>query len=360
MKKFIALFLAGLILLAACGAEMPAINPENNEDDTEPSNCGSSVPPIELWVISTPNFKNELIKQFSSLHSASGVKGFYYPAIEFDGLELYYAEGGENALFFSFGPVGITKKAGSYHFSYETNVEIVIEIPENRHIDYRDKDIDEYLRIIARDNSYAFTEDGFVYKAGDSMIMGGINGRTFRLEMPKHMTDYESLRDLAFEFIETAELITIGDVSTSSTPENNGESEGCGPLPTFIFNPTKAALAAELDEFYFPTSEIDGFSLSHVTIMESLYIFVYTADGRDSYPYIAIEIARDESLKIPQYDGYTFEGGLAYNHVHKDISGYIGGIYFRIRSPDKKLSSFEYLNELALEFIETAELITIE
>jgi len=368
MKKVLCILLAVCVVcaLSACGEAQvdPGNSPPYGEVPGDPDSAGCAAPPITIWN-SGEDFKDKLIKEARK----SKIEEFYFPALEIDGYEIYYLYGGDNHFTYSYGVPKEEKYHGMYASSYEINIEILIEIPEKSHAATIDMDIVGYLKMIARDNKYSFTEDGFVY-GGDNSIFGGIEQSFFRISLPRGQNNYDYLRDLAFQLIETAELVVVEPLPPPPPP----------PPPLIILNAGKDNLlaeinkaktthsieysdnnAAEIKEFYFPALEIDGFSLAHITITQRLFGFAFTTDGQDSDTYIIIETARDRRTKVPRdLLNHTYRDGLTYDTVSKDISGYIGGLYFKIRSSSDNVLSEGELRALALRLKETAELITIE
>ena len=152
---------------------------------------------------------------------------------------------------------------------------------------------------------------------------------------------------------------------------------------------------ADIKEFYFPTMEIDGYELYaveagqggmryyyaltemlknsddllFVPVIEITILFPKAISGVDfEHPFESwIEIAREEGKSLTEdnmlyrdFEGYAEYGG------HGIITAPIGDMVFSISVPSYptndafvRVDEYEVSRELALRFIETAELITV-
>jgi len=146
---------------------------------------------------------------------------------------------------------------------------------------------------------------------------------------------------------------------------------------------------ANIKEFYFPTMEIDGYALYNVIVSEYKisYFFVLIELFNDVLPScISISIDRSSSIRDIEFE-HPFEAKIAYskehgwsyltedNMLYKDRGGWggygsitapIGDTVFTISVPSYptndafvRVDEYEVSRELALRFIETAELITV-
>jgi hypothetical protein len=242
MKKLITLLLvAGLILtLTACAqpvdtqtpsditavtTDMPPGTQTNDVEATSERNRSYTIAPETFWLdsIADRNFKTAIVGNLDSsrlandnadsLNNISEVHNFYLPQ-KIAEFELYCVSIGEAGFVYYFSPPNDrTKKAGQYFFSHDTDIEIIIERPEARHIDYINMNGIEYLREIAVANNLTLTEDGFLYCDNffsHNLIDGQIGNTIFSIRAPKSF-DYERLRSLARELISTAELVNVDE-----------------------------------------------------------------------------------------------------------------------------------------------------
>ncbi|MCL2071721.1 MAG: hypothetical protein FWH07_05750 [Oscillospiraceae bacterium] len=142
---------------------------------------------------------------------------------------------------------------------------------------------------------------------------------------------------------------------------------------------------ADIKKFYFPTMEIDGYELYRVDVGENATQYYYVStqllkDSEDFWlsasPRIEIFISRPgwikdtsvdqfESLKEQtreQGPSYLIEDNIIYNKADWESEGHIytpiGNSVLGISVPEE-LDDYEFLREIALRFIETAELITV-
>jgi len=137
---------------------------------------------------------------------------------------------------------------------------------------------------------------------------------------------------------------------------------------------------SSLSEFYFVTVEVDGVELTLVQISRGYvsYIF-YSIEAieagqvwRDIYTEVSININRldntlspDEAWQIVAEQALDDGGVLSerynmvYSERHNDIIARIGDTWFSIRVPDR-LNNQSFLENLALEVIETSELVILD
>jgi hypothetical protein len=136
---------------------------------------------------------------------------------------------------------------------------------------------------------------------------------------------------------------------------------------------------AEITEFYFPPAEIVGFELRRVIMSESSFGFSYIPEEESNVSAaeyteeIRVVIRRGEWYKEQNIDIFltwveqaqneswgrlTECGNMLYSEKHSLIVARMQDTTIRIDVPPE-LNTFEFLRDLALQVIETAELITV-
>jgi hypothetical protein len=134
---------------------------------------------------------------------------------------------------------------------------------------------------------------------------------------------------------------------------------------------------AEITEFYFPSIEIEGFELHNAAIFDSTLIFTYaplntTRDVVSIVPTIRIFVGRPEWDRKQGGDifhdtvresvesgfGRLTESGMMYAEDGL-IFARLGDTTLRIDVP-AELNRYEFLRDIALQIIDTAELVDVE
>lgn len=126
-----------------------------------------------------------------------------------------------------------------------------------------------------------------------------------------------------------------------------------------------------LGEFYFVNVEIDGFEFIGIEISRYGVTFIY-ACVEESWDEVSIYLLREVSgfSRDEHWQGLTeqlmrngrgvlTDDGMIYTATLNDIFARIGDTIFSIRVTDR-LNSYEFLRDLALEVIETSELVVLE
>ncbi|MCL2036846.1 MAG: hypothetical protein FWG83_05625 [Oscillospiraceae bacterium] len=161
------------------------------------------------------NLKDQVIKRINenngedvvnadSDNPVGNINAFYFPA-DINGYELVCVLGGEYGFVYYFTPVGNLKTDELYMFSDNSDIQITIEIPGKSPFSFSDS---------VKDNAkygYILTEDNLLYKEGETSLTGQVGEVAFRIGVPSHLAKYEYLRDLAFDVIKNAELVTVKD-----------------------------------------------------------------------------------------------------------------------------------------------------
>jgi len=221
MKKnknvFIIIAIITTMFLMLCSCSNDTNTSENNESDPVPS---FDPAPLTIWIYESADLKSELLNKIESsrtfneedeehgvytINKIYDIKEFYYPALEIDGFELFCIAISEAGFVFYYGPVDKLNGEETYHFSNHDGIEIIVERPE-----WQLENVPYSLYDIARGDGNTLTKDGFVH-GGENHIFGRIEDTIFRISVPKSQNNYDYLRDLAFQLIETAELVIIED-----------------------------------------------------------------------------------------------------------------------------------------------------
>ena len=73
------------------------------------------------------------------------------------------------------------------------------------------KQIQETDTILERESSYFLSEDGLLYEEAPRLISARLDDTFFSIQLSDGISSYEYMRDLAFQVIETAELIEVSE-----------------------------------------------------------------------------------------------------------------------------------------------------
>jgi len=175
-------------------------------------------------------------------------------------------------------------------------------------------------------------------------------------------TDLEAVVDEILEQIEIAEEISEGD-----------EEYGIYQIHRI----------SDIEEFYVPTIEIDGFELRSVEVLGGAFLFYYvptSSDGVGVDRYgaplfylglmIQLQIGRtdgdvsfaktiEEFAEVFNVDDLVIRDGFIYVEDNNLIAGLMGETWFDMRVP-YSLNNFETLRDLATQVVDSAELVVVD
>jgi hypothetical protein len=173
-------------------------------------------------------------------------------------------------------------------------------------------------------------------------------------------------------------------VAASRNYEISRFSGGVGAMDLAREYRTRTRMA-EIEEFYFPTIEIDGFELDRVMVWGGALEFryrlselspewlYYDADGKyiqGSSPEISIVINRlcsfvtdpvetfSEMIVNHSHSSVLIEGDMLYNEWAHSLQVLADNVLLYIAVP-KNMSDLDFLRTLAREVIESLELVTV-
>jgi len=141
---------------------------------------------------------------------------------------------------------------------------------------------------------------------------------------------------------------------------------------------------SDISEFYFPAMKLDGYEMYCSSITEYNFIFYYSPSeelqkNNDLRSYHQsnmydkriqvmifrpkIEVTDIYKIATEQAErdgtGYLTEDNLLYEKRLNTITAQLGNTWVNIRVPDK-LNNYEYLRDLILQLVKTAELVKIK
>jgi hypothetical protein len=138
-------------------------------------------------------------------NNLSGINSFYYPTVNIDGFELNMISITGGTLNFSYVPVGNRLNRG---------VSITIVRPE-----YIEVSASEYLREFVDSVKSQWREytrgEGLVHTKHSNQIVGAVGDLRFTIHVPDKMNNFDTLRELSQQLINTAELIVFEEDGVS-------------------------------------------------------------------------------------------------------------------------------------------------
>jgi len=189
-------------------------------------------------------------------------------------------------------------------------------------------------------------------------------------------SDNEKIEDEVFEIYEAEFLsLVIRDTGDKNFKEalvleiHNSKIANRGDDKFDIYSRNEVS---NIEKFYFPVSEIDGFYLHSIEILNDFLIFYYAPqnpnnedldrNGEYQFSYnsgIEIIMSRLDKPSLSVTDEDLQGKTLLYNESLRDIQGRIENTWFRIKVPHH-VNNYEFLYDTAMKLTETAELIDVQ
>jgi len=136
------------------------------------------------------------------------ISEFYFPAIDIDGFELYNVLVVTSGFGFNYHPADEPDKDMAYHSG--DSIAIWIDRPEY----FTDYDhLKSWMEQCEEQNINFLLENGLMYVPRWNTVMGQIDDICFTIRVPDNLNDFDFLRGLCLEMIDTAELVIIEDYS---------------------------------------------------------------------------------------------------------------------------------------------------
>jgi hypothetical protein len=172
--------------------------------------------PMEVFADGNTGFRDAIINEVSVARSGSAdvrhashkvdeITEFYFPHVEIRGYELRSVGILEGVMFFNYAPIGVDSISArlkddviSVHVRCAERFDPSVEDHFRTESEYR----------ISRGYGY-LTESGMVYDREQGNIIARLGNTSIRIDVPQHMNSYETLRDLALQVIESAELVRV-------------------------------------------------------------------------------------------------------------------------------------------------------
>jgi hypothetical protein len=131
----------------------------------------------------------------------SEITEFYFPVLEIPEFELIRISMGSAGFIFHYAP--IDKSVVCPYYYDEIGIEVKISRPDFE----LPRTFEQFVEI----NGLLLTADGFAYDEWSNLcaIDGEINGVHFTVTSSQAFADYELLRDIALQIIDTAELVDV-------------------------------------------------------------------------------------------------------------------------------------------------------
>jgi len=206
----------------------PSEQPNSNTPAPPPPPTASGVSPLSLspFRIINPgggvDFKSYAINQLTQAHSngvhdgvnepwafeaneVASLDEFYFVDVEIKGFELMSISIAGHGVFFYYWDMESISAGGVRSLENRVSVNVRREV----HGFSRDEHWQGLTEQLMRHHGGILTEDGMLYTAALNDIVARIDDTIFSIRVPSRLNDYEFLRDLALEVIETAELVVI-------------------------------------------------------------------------------------------------------------------------------------------------------
>ena len=243
MKKILAVTIVAttvLVLTIGC-SEMPEPRRDTEyikNDETNNSENEQAEPDTEMTLVSHEgvdfeinniekeiNFKDEILRQISISKTIDkedkdyqyfadnkiwDIKEFYYPTIKIEGYELCGILLSDNLFRYYYSPVEELelKEGEEYFFNPSTGIRMWIERMKDAFASDPLKPIIEQNE--EQDIDYLF-KDNLIYTEHLKDIFGRIGDSRFRFRIivPDKINNFEYLRELCFQLVDTIELVVI-------------------------------------------------------------------------------------------------------------------------------------------------------
>ncbi|MCL2816947.1 MAG: hypothetical protein FWD39_00985 [Clostridiales bacterium] len=221
MKKiFSVIFIAALLFaLCGCGAAEDTGPDEFQNGDEFPN--GIEEMSLVIKNIDDGSYKAALIKEINLSKTAreedarfgvyaqneiSDIQEFYYPSVKIDGYDLYCVEVSKSSFHFYFAPVEELNKEQEYFYTLKTGILITIRRPG--YVDAADplRPLIEQLNQQGKDY---LAEDNILYIQSHNDITAQIFNTWFGVRMPDELNNYDYLRALCFNIIDSIEVVVL-------------------------------------------------------------------------------------------------------------------------------------------------------
>jgi hypothetical protein len=226
-----------LITLCGCSSSTNEINPAQSADNY--GEALDSYAPLQINVNAESSFKDELIrligisKKYDEKHGDINViNDDYYddinavndgdyaileineiilPTIDIDGYVPYGFSISRQRISYFYVSADVQKKENENKFNYNTGIQIMVTRPGW----VRDESVNQFEFLKEHSTRYVLTKDNMLYEEYNEGTKGGLvyapmgENSCLMVLVPQKLNTYEYLRDLAFEVIETAELVNV-------------------------------------------------------------------------------------------------------------------------------------------------------
>jgi hypothetical protein len=216
-----------LVIVSGCTTKVNEINPaQSDELDNYKEFLDSNVP-ITIKIDFGTNFKDEIIKLIEIskknrkedsenydnhfVNRISDINEFYSPTVEINGFIRHSVMTDGYALDYCYTPIETQKSEEDNDFNYYTGITIII----TRKGWIRDESVNQFEHTVKQGVEQGWgslTEENLLYNKTSRQITAPIGDNSCLIIcVPEKLNNCESLRDLAFEVIETAELVVVED-----------------------------------------------------------------------------------------------------------------------------------------------------
>ncbi|MCL2036363.1 MAG: hypothetical protein FWG83_03120 [Oscillospiraceae bacterium] len=201
---------------------------ESEESDKIFEESCNEVASVEILGNNRTNFKSEIINEIEksktltrndnnygtySANRIPEIKEFYYPKIEIEGYELFVVHLTKFSIMYYYAPGEKLKKEEEFipWQMYDDSINVLIRRPDSKNAHNAHDDSLEKIAEANAHNGMVLTVDNLLYYRDGDNVRGQVGEVNFRITVPEHLADYEYLRDLAFDVIKNAELVTVKD-----------------------------------------------------------------------------------------------------------------------------------------------------
>jgi len=138
----------------------------------------------------------------------SDMQEFYYPSLTIEGYKINQVNIYDDTYFFYYVPVDESKRMQEEYMFDSPDKGLIIGISKTEYADPSDP-LKFFRDDLDKGNTSYIAEDNWIYLEFNKLIMMQIDSTWLMIRMPDKLNDYEYLRGLCKELLETTELINV-------------------------------------------------------------------------------------------------------------------------------------------------------
>jgi len=220
------------VLLAICltACNINDIAPETTQAETNENRESSSlVEPIGIFDVEDGDFKRAILEEINlsktisgdetqgyanhRIHKISDIEEFYIPNIEIEGFELRVVGITEREFYFQYSPINPNDEDldmnGNYMFDFNSGVLMSIERPESWFNTSDSNEVFEERLEQVEQQGWGQIKDNIIYSENLGYFSFQMNNTIVKIRVLDSLNNYEYLRDLALQVINSAELVNV-------------------------------------------------------------------------------------------------------------------------------------------------------